>query len=296
MEKDVPSIYIVNVYPMNARSIINADFLDILFDGRNKDYGAYDLRRNADKRVRNALVGTASFALVIIGGYVLSNNLRAADMPTRNDIVKVKPIAPIDPIVEEKRVTPPPPVRNITPPPASSSIRVTPPVITRNDLVHIEDEVPKLDSIEHKTIGVANRVGPDSDFENPFEGTGTGDRVVEGPAIIARAAPDVVVDFVEVMPAYPGGESALAKFLSKNIRYPHMAQENGIDGKVFVQFVVRQDGTISDVQTVGAAKGGGLEEEAMRVVKMMPKWKPGRQNGQPTSVRFNLPVGFVLQN
>lgn len=278
---------------MNATNIIKSDFLDILFDGRNKDYGAYDLRRSEDKRVRNAIIGTASIALVIIGGYVVSNKLMAADMHTRKDVTVTPTVLQPVEIPEEKPLTPPPPPVTTPPPPASSSIRVATPTITEDDLVRPEDEMPRLDSIGNKSIGVANTVSDDGNsFENPFASNGVpGGHVVEPPK-----APDrnEIVSYVEIMPSFPGGEEALSRFLQKNIRYPHMAQENGIEGKVFVQFVVNFEGKISDVQTVGARRGGGLEEEAMRVVKLMPNWKPGRQNGQSVSVRYNLPIGFRL--
>jgi protein TonB len=280
---------------MNATNIIKSDFLDILFDGRNKDYGAYDLRRSEDKRVRNAIIGTTSIALVIIGGYVLSNNLMAADMHTRKEITVKETVLKELEVPEEKPLTPPPPPVTTPPPPAASSIRMTsPPIITEDDLVRIEDEVPKMDSIGNKTIGVANIQGDDvNGVDNPFKnGTiGGGNGVIEAPKAEVRDEPFV---FVEIMPSFPGGEDALAKFLRKNLRYPPMAQDNGIEGKVFVQFIVDTEGKVSEVQAVGARKGGGLEEEAVRVVKLMPNWKPGKQSGRTVSVRYNLPIGFAL--
>ncbi|MCF6406673.1 energy transducer TonB [Chitinophaga filiformis] len=279
---------------MNATNIIKSDFLDILFDGRNKDYGAYDLRRSEDRRVRNAIIGTTSIALVIIGGYVLSNKLMAADMHTRKDVAVKETVLKDLEIPEEKPLTPPPPPVTTPPPPAASSIRLTPPVITDDDLVRAEDEVPKLDSIGNKSIGVANIQGDDvNGVENPFEsGTGVGP-VVEPPKVAER---EEVFMIVEIMPSFPGGEEALARFLQKNVRYPRLAQETGIEGKIFVQFVVNAEGKVGEVQTVGAHKGGGLEEEAMRVVKLMPNWKPGKQSGRSVSVRYNLPIGFRLDN
>ncbi|SDG80676.1 energy transducer TonB [Chitinophaga filiformis] len=278
---------------MNATNIIKSDFLDILFDGRNKDYGAYDLRRSEDKRVRNAIIGTTSIALVIIGGYVLSNKLMAADMHTRKDVAVKETILKELEIPEEKPLTPPPPPVTTPPPPAASSIRLVPPVITDDELVRTEDEVPKIDSIGNKSIGVANIQGDDVDgADNPFEnGLKGGNNVIEPPKAEVRDEPFVTV---EIMPSFPGGEDALSRFLQRNIRYPHMAQENGIEGRVFVQFIIDPEGKVSEVQTVGAHKGGGLEEEAIRVVKLMPNWKPGRQSGRNVSVRYNLPIGFFL--
>jgi protein TonB len=98
------------------------------------------------------------------------------------------------------------------------------------------------------------------------------------------------------MPSFPGGEGALFSYLSKNIRYPNIAAENGIEGTVTVQFVVDYEGNIKDVKVLSAAKGGGLEQEATRVIKAMPKWKPGKQNGRYVSVLYSIPVNFRLSN
>ncbi|WP_142686288.1 M56 family metallopeptidase [Chitinophaga polysaccharea] len=105
-----------------------------------------------------------------------------------------------------------------------------------------------------------------------------------------------VFTFVEQPPQFPGGEEALARYLNKNIRYPEEAQKAKVDGTTFVQFIVDADGSIRDVKTVGAKKGYGLEDEAIRVVKAMPKWKPGEQNKQLVAVQFNLPIRFSISN
>lgn len=117
--------------------------------------------------------------------------------------------------------------------------------------------------------------------------------------VVFDAAQDTTVleeifTFVEQPPTYPGGEEALARYLNKNIRYPKEASANNIMGTIFVSFVVSEKGAIRNAKTVGAPKGGGLEEEAVRVVNSMPAWKPGKQNNRPVSVQFNLPIRFVL--
>lgn len=104
-----------------------------------------------------------------------------------------------------------------------------------------------------------------------------------------------IFTFVDQPPTFPGGEEALAKYLSHNIRYPRAAQEHNTKGTVFVQYVINNDGTVNDVKTVGAQKGNGLEEEAIRVVKEMPRWTPGKQNGRVVAVQFNLPIRFTIQ-
>ena len=95
------------------------------------------------------------------------------------------------------------------------------------------------------------------------------------------------------MPEYPGGEAAMYKWLGKNIKYPQVAKENGIEGKVFVRFIVDQTGKVKDAQIVRGI-GGGCDEEALRVVKEMPAWKPGKQRGKPVKVQFTIPIHFQL--
>ena len=99
---------------------------------------------------------------------------------------------------------------------------------------------------------------------------------------------------VEEMPEFPGGMAKLAEYLAKNIKYPQLARESGIQGRVFINFVVENDGSVTNVKVMRSL-GGGCDEEAMRVVKSMPKWKPGKQRGKPVRVSYNLPVNFKLQ-
>ena len=103
-----------------------------------------------------------------------------------------------------------------------------------------------------------------------------------------------IFTIVEEMPEFPGGMNKLAEYLGKNIKYPQMARESGIQGRVFVQFVVEPDGSVSNV-AVMRSLGGGCDEEAIRVVKSMPKWKAGKQRGKPVRVSYILPVNFKLQ-
>ena len=104
---------------------------------------------------------------------------------------------------------------------------------------------------------------------------------------------DMVFDVVEVMPQYPGGQIAMLQYLMKNIKYPEQAMKEGIQGRVTVRFIVEKDGSISDVKPILSVHPL-LNKEAVRVVESMPKWTPGKQNGKPVRVRFNVPVMFKL--
>jgi periplasmic protein TonB len=108
-----------------------------------------------------------------------------------------------------------------------------------------------------------------------------------------EVAEDVIFTVVEDQPSFPGGDEARMRFLQENLRYPTMAREAGIQGTVFVTFVVERDGSVTDVRVLRGI-GGGLDEEAVRVVRMMPRWNPGRQRGQAVRVQFNMPIRFVL--
>ncbi|RFS21353.1 energy transducer TonB [Chitinophaga silvatica] len=272
---------------MDSTKILKASFLDILFDDRNKSYGAYELRSHYDRRVRNAIIATSSIVLVMIGGYVLNNRLMAAvDAPklivrTETKLEEVKLPDP-DPII------PPPPVE-AAPLPQVATRAFTNPVITSQE-VQPEEAPPRQEELKHVAIGTADIDGIEDGIPAELGKGGNGTDVVTIEK--GNTESDKPFGWVEIMPEFPGGEAALMKYLQKNTKFPSLALDNGIQGTVFVQFVVNRDGTITDVKTTGAQKGGGLEDEALRVVRSMPKWKPGRQNGQNVAVFFNLPINF----
>ncbi|WP_143307545.1 energy transducer TonB [Chitinophaga vietnamensis] len=277
---------------MDSSKILKSDFLDILFDGRNKDYGAYDLRKHYDKRVRNSILGTAALFVVLLGGYLVSNWVRASEGEnTKKPIIQEIKMEDVK-LPDDPKTPPPPPPPPAPPPPVKPSVQFTPPVIKKDNEVPPDEEPPKHEDIKDKSISTKTVEGDPNGIDAGLLEDSKGTGVVEAPPAPAK---EEIFTFVEQPPTFPGGEEALNKYLSKNIRYPRVAQENGISGTVFVQFIVDSEGNIKDVKTVGAAKGGGLEEEAVRVVKTMPRWKAGKQNGRQVSVQFNLPIRFTLQ-
>lgn len=265
------------------------DALDILFEYRNKNYGAYQLRRSYPRYLARAL---GMGFLLILFGLVLPNLLSAvtkvfpateAESPTL--VLGTPPPAP------EKVIVPPPPAA--TPPPRQMQ-RLVPPVVTIDALAPDDDVIPIADLAESKAeIGIRDQDGdtnaPPSDEPDPS---------VFGPIVEYTPTPEDnnVYEFVDVnkMPSFPGGERELLTFLAKNIVYPSIARENNIQGIVALSFVVNKDGSISDVTALKDI-GGGCTKEAMRVVQMMPRWSPGEANGHAVKVRFVLPVRFQLQ-
>lgn len=180
-----------------------------------------------------------------------------------------------------KKPPPPPPPKKVEPPKPASQ-RFVPPVIKRDE--EVKKEPPKVEDI---TVNTATEtVKSDETKYVPQEPP----KVEAGPV----ENPDKVFEFVEQVPAFPGGNDALFAYLQKNIKYPPIARENGIEGKVFLSFVVDKSGQIRDIK-VKRGIGGGCDEEAVRVVRNMPSWKPGKQNGKEVNVMFTLPIKFTLQ-
>ena len=168
-------------------------------------------------------------------------------------------------IQQTSQETPPPP-----PPPAVQEVEV---------LNVVEDNV-ETESIEVNTEDdKAEEVVIAAPVEAPVE----------------EEEEEVVFVIVESMPEFPGGQQALFKYLSENVKYPVIAQENGIQGRVICQFVVNKDGSIVDVEVVRSGGDASLDKEAVRVIKTMPKWKPGKQRGKPVRVKYTVPVNFKLQ-
>ena len=116
---------------------------------------------------------------------------------------------------------------------------------------------------------------------------------VEAP--VEEEEEEVIFKVVETMPEFPGGSKALFKYLSENVKYPVIAQENGIQGRVICQFTINKDGSIVDVEVVRSGGDPSLDKEAVRVIKSMPKWNPGKQRGKPVRVKYTVPVNFKLQ-
>ena len=167
-------------------------------------------------------------------------------------------------IQQTSQETPPPP-----PPPAVQEVEV---------LNVVEDNV-ETESIEVNTEETEQEVVIAAPVEAPVE----------------EEEEEVVFVIVESMPEFPGGQQALFKYLSENVKYPVIAQENGIQGRVICQFVVNKDGSIVDVEVVRSGGDPSLDKEAVRVIKSMPKWKPGKQRGKPVRVKYTVPVNFKLQ-
>jgi len=273
---------------MDNAQIARASLDDIVFEGRNKGYGAYVLRGLYQRNVTRALIiATAIFALLVFFPLIaqfLKDRLPKDDKKNLQENVLME--AP--PLDDTKPPPPPPPPEAPPPPPPKlTTIKFTPPVIAK-DGEGKKEEVPDQEELKDKTVATVTVKG-NTDAPDLSDLSGDGDKVVE------EVVENKVYTYVEQMPELPGGGGlgAIVNAIQKSVRYPRMAQANGVEGKVFASFTVNENGDVTDVKIV---KGiNGLDEETVRAIKTLPKFRPGKQNGRAVRVSFTVPVTYKIQ-
>lgn len=259
---------------MEADSIAFRHWDDVVFENRNKLYGAYLLRRTYANHLLSGM-GVTILAVAVI-----------LSLP---DLYSAKPsIKEVLPPLSETKVilTQPPSLKDIKPPkrsivPPSANVRDNPVVVTRDEVIEEEELEAVIEFVSGDDVGSGD-IGPP-------EATGNLSLPEPEPVMEER-----VVQFAEVMPQYEGGLEAMMKFIQKKIRYPRVPRQIGIDGTVYVGFVVNGNGLVTDVHIVKGVHPD-YDKEAMRVISMLPLWKGGSHNGRPVSVRMVLPIKFALQ-
>lgn len=277
---------------MSKIDLISNDWVDLVFEGRNQTYGAYRLRKGTTRRNIIAIIAVCVLVIVCIVGLKLKNivdeqrakvavtqvtELSALDQPKKKAEVKQKKQVVVEPEKVVERV--------------KSSIKFTAPVIKKDNEVKPEEELKTQDELMNTKTAIGT-------FDVKGNDESNGEVLKAKEVIVQQEPPKVeenkIFDVVEQMPTFPGGDAALMKYLRDNIHYPTVAAENGVQGRVVVGFVVEKDGSISDVNIL-KGQDPSLDKEAMRVVKSMPKWIPGKQNGSSVRVKFQVPVQFRLQ-
>ena len=277
---------------MSKIDLISSDWVDLVFEGRNKAYGAYRLRKSTTKRNILAMVAVVillvvAFIILTVKNFVDEQRAKVAmtqvaeltnyEQPKKKAEVKQKKIE-----VEPERV-----VERV-----KSSIKFTAPVIKKDDEVKPDEELKTQDELMSTKTAIGT-----FDVKGNDDANG---EILKAKEVIAEPEPpkheeeNKVFDIVEQQPLFPGGPAALMKYLSENTKYPVVAQENGVQDRVTVQFVVEKDGSISDVHVLRGVDPS-LDKEAVRVVKSMPRWTPGKQNGITVRVNYRVPVLFRLQ-
>ena len=261
-----------------ATPSISQSWEDIVFENRNKDYGAYINRKSYSKSV--VIAGVITFLILIfvlafpaIKDFFSSFKEKEEDNKLKTTVVSLDQPPPITP-----NQPPPPDIR--IPPPVKTIIKFLPPKVTEKEVVE-EEEMPTIEEIKQNETGAENVEGNvEAKFEEPVQEVEVEDA-------------NKVFLVVEQPPEFEGGLEAMYKFISKNMKYPASARRMNIEGSVFVGFVVDADGKISEASIIKGISAD-CDKEALRVVQMMPKWRPGKQSGRPVRVKFVLPIKFKL--
>ena len=272
-------------------------WVEMVFAGKNKEYGAYQLRKGTSGRNIKALL-ILVIAAALVGGFLAWKVIEQKQAEEQQAYMEAMELAKLQQQAkkEEKKKEPVKP--KIEPkkeiPVARETQKFTAPVINKDELVKEENQVKQMDKLDEKVaVGTENKEGTKSRLAEAVRS----DIAVAAPPPPPAPKPEVsnkVFDVVEEMPHFPGGPAALQAFLSSNTKYPVVAQENGVQGRVIVSFVVERDGSITDVRVVRSVDPS-LDREASRVVRSMPRWSPGKQNGSTVRVKYTVPVVFRLQ-
>jgi len=254
--------------------IFTNQWLDIVFEGKNKTYGAYELRKsNTKTTVRALIIGAVLFSVLVAAPLIMSllPDSSGDDDSLDTRIVTMK----LPPKKEEpKKDLPPPP----PPPPKVDQVKFVKPVVAKAE--EVTEEPPKITEIKDKKLGNETIKG-DPDAELTVEPVGNGPAaVVEEDNSIYNTAG------IEVKPDFPGGMEKFYKFVGNNYQTP---EEDGLKGKVYVTFVVEKDGSLTDIKVIRDI-GYGTGKEAIRVLNKCPKWTPGEQNGKKVRVLYSLPI------
>lgn len=272
---------------MERNQILKSDLLDILFDGRNKTYGAYELRKTYNKRLTVALIGTIALILLFLIGSAIANKLRNDEnavqlKTTETTLQKIKPDQPPPP--------PPPPPPKVPPPPPVATVKFTPPKVVKDEeVIKPPPEVKQIEAakVDVKTVEGTKDLGivaPPTDLK--------GTNVVAAP-VEKKEDPDKIFTKVEIEATFPGGLDAWSRYVSRAITSHIDEFSDGDYGTCVVRFIVDKTGNVSDVQAT-TMKGTKLAEVAVNAIRNGPKWVPAQQNGRYVNAYRLQPV--TLQN
>lgn len=277
--------------------LTSKEWRDIVFEGKNKDYGAYKLREASPARHTKAILSVLIAVAIILVLLILSLTgvfAKAEDdevaITTEQEVVTYD--VPDEEIEEEEEIFIPQeePEEIIAPEEVANSQQVTDLLIVQDEEIDESKQVKDTEKVLENEAAIGSV--DVTEGVNDLNKTIITEQVIEEPKVVDEQPMSIAM--VEQKPEFPGGEAAMYKWLSDNIVYPSAASEEGVQGRVVVEFVVDRDGSITNVKVV-RQRHPALDKEALRVIKAMPKWIPGRNNGQPVKVTYTLPVTFKLQ-
>ena len=271
-------------------------WVDLVFAGKNQGYGAYKLRKGTSGRNIKALV-ILIIAAALVGGFLAWKVIEQKNAEQQQAYMEAMQLAQLQQEAKkqekkkQEQVKPKvEPKKEI--PVARETQKFVAPVIKKDELVKETNQMKQMDQLDAKiAVGTETHEGAK---DRTIEAVRNDIAVATPPPAPKEEVTQKVFDVVEVMPSFPGGQGALIQYLNSHVKYPVVAQENGIQGRVTISFVVERDGSITDVK-VARSVDPSLDKEAARVVSSMPRWTPGKQNGSAVRVKFNVPVVFRLQ-
>lgn len=250
----------------------------VVFERKNQAYGAFAIRRNYSRSVILATLislGTITAVLLAIafGMWYKPTAKDDTQLTKSTEVVLAEP-----PPIDETEPPPPPPP---PPPPMETTVKFVPPVVTDED---VAEEQPIQEELSETQVSTVTQ-----------EGTGDDEVIIpEDPGNGVVEQQEEIFTVVQEMPEFPGGD--VMSYIRKNTVYPAFEKDAGIQGTVYVEFVVNKEGEVTDAKVVrGVSNGSGLDKEALRVIKGLPKWKPGKQAGRAVPVRFTLPIKFTIK-
>ncbi|MBP7497127.1 MAG: energy transducer TonB [Bacteroidales bacterium] len=266
-------------------NIFSDDWCELVFDNKNKEYGAYVHRKLSNKRHLFALITASVLFLLAVSTPTILKTILPKQEERNVEITMLADLKMEDNKPKDEKIEDLPP-----PEPLKSSIQFTPPVIKADKEVNDEEELKTQEELTESklTISTKDIKGTDEEHGKLIEEVDKNKGLVQE----EETKPFLIV---EQMPEFPGGTEEMVKYIQSNVKYPQLARETNIQGKVYVTFVVTKDGRISNVKVLRGI-GGGCDDEAVRVIKSMPTWKPGKQNGIAVPVQFSIPVNFTLRS
>lgn len=274
---------------MAKLDIFNREWIDVIFTDRNQAYGAYQLRKDNNKTTNKAMVLGAVFFILVMSAPLIAKYIKGMVPEDESDkVIQTEVVLTPPPPVDEQ--APPPPPAAEPPKPRVDQVRFPPPVVVPADKVR-DEEPPTVEELKVADPGQKTLAGDPNAEIRIDEPVGTAP-----PTKAAVVEDNAVYDFasIEQMPEFPGGMPKFYGYVGKNYVYPAAAREQGVSGRITMSFVVEKDGSLTDIKVLRDL-GMGTGEEAVRLLKKAPKWKPGIQNGRPVRVQYTLPIMLNLE-
>lgn len=271
-------------------NLMSQRWLDLIFKDKNRTYGAFELREtSSDRHLKSIIIVTVVGLILIYLPTFIKNVIPESEEPdlVETTVVEMIDINLQDQVPEENQIKE---LENVPPPPMlKETVAFTPPKIVQDDEISDSDLMLTQQELTDSSADISIAT-----VEGVKEG-GVDIADLVDHKVVVQAEPPTVYSHVEVPPMFPGGEAELMRWLSKNLDYPPIAQEQGIQGRVILRFVVGPDGSVGQIEVLKTLDPS-CDKEAVNVVSKMPKWSPGKQNGNPVYVYYTLPVRFQLQN